>query len=86
MDIRTEHLTKRYGTQVAVDHVGFTVRAGEVLGFLGPNGAGKTTTLRMVCGLTLPDTGTVLIDGRMMTPDAVELRRSIGYLPEANPL
>lgn len=86
MDIRTEDLTKRYGTQVAVDRVGFTARKGEVLGFLGPNGAGKTTTMRMVCGLTAPDAGRVLIDGREMTPDAVELRRAIGYLPEANPL
>lgn len=86
MDIRTEELTKRYGTQVAVDHVGFTARKGEVLGFLGPNGAGKTTTMRMICGLTAPDAGHVLIDGREMTPNAVELRRAIGYLPEANPL
>ncbi|MEO5585535.1 MAG: ATP-binding cassette domain-containing protein, partial [Flavobacteriales bacterium] len=73
MDIRTEELTKRYGTQVAVDHVGFTARKGEVLGFLGPNGAGKTTTMRMVCGLTSPDAGRVLIDGQEMTPNAVEL-------------
>lgn len=86
MDIRTEELTKRYGTQVAVDHVGFTARKGEVLGFLGPNGAGKTTTMRMVCGLTSPDAGRVLIDGQEMIPNAVELRRAIGYLPEANPL
>jgi len=86
MDIRTEELTKRYGTQVAVDHVGFSARKGEVLGFLGPNGAGKTTTMRMVCGLTAPDAGKVLIDGQEMTPTAVELRRAIGYLPEANPL
>ena len=68
MDIRTEELTKRYGTQVAVDHVGFSARKGEVLGFLGPNGAGKTTTMRMVCGLTAPDAGKVLIDGQEMTP------------------
>lgn len=86
MDIRTEELTKRYGTQVAVDHVSFTARKGEVLGFLGPNGAGKTTTMRMVCGLAAPDAGQVLIDGLEMTPTAVELRRAIGYLPEANPL
>ena len=86
MDIRTEDLTKRYGTQVVVDKVGFTARQGEVLGFLGPNGAGKTTTMRMVCGLTSPDSGQVFIDGQEMTPHAVELRRAIGYLPEANPI
>lgn len=86
MDITTEHLTKRYGTQVAVDNVGFNVRRGEILGFLGPNGAGKTTTLRMICGLAEPDSGRVSIGGQRMVPDAIDLRRSIGYLPEANPL
>ncbi|HMN06259.1 MAG TPA: ATP-binding cassette domain-containing protein [Flavobacteriales bacterium] len=86
MDIRTEHLTKRYGAQLAVDNVSFTARAGEVLGFLGPNGAGKTTTMRMICGLAAPDGGHVLIGGRAMSTEAMELRRNIGYLPEANPL
>ena len=86
MDINTEHLTKRYGTQVAVDNLGFGVRRGEILGFLGPNGAGKSTTLRMICGLLAPDMGKVTIGGRPMGPDAIDLRRSIGYLPEANPL
>lgn len=86
MDIHTEHLGKRYGTQVAVDQVSFRVSQGEVLGFLGPNGAGKTTTMRMICGLLTPDNGQVLVGGRTMGPHAVELRRHIGYLPEANPL
>ena len=86
MDIRTEHLTKRYGSQTAVDNVSFSVKEGEVLGFLGPNGAGKTTTMRMICGLIAPDSGQVFIGGKAMDPHAVELRRAIGYLPEANPL
>lgn len=86
MDLRTEHLTKRYGPQVAVDEVSFSVQAGEVVGFLGPNGAGKTTTMRMICGLTTPDAGKVLLGGNLMGPRARELRRHIGYLPEANPL
>ncbi len=86
MDIRTEHLTKYYGTQTAVNDVSFLVRTGEIVGFLGPNGAGKTTTLRMICGLTAPNRGSIRIGDQVMNPDAVELRRSIGYLPEANPL
>lgn len=86
MDIRTEQLTKHFCSQTAVDRVSFTVHNGEVLGFLGPNGAGKTTTIRMICGLTAPDTGTVLIGGQPMGPDNARLRRTIGYLPEANPL
>ena len=55
--ISVEHLTKRYGTYVAVDDVSFTVRPGTVTGFLGPNGAGKSTTLRAVTGLTPPTSG-----------------------------
>ncbi len=86
MDIRTEHLTKRYGSQTAVDDVSFSVKEGEILGFLGPNGAGKTTTMRMICGLIAPDSGHVFLGGKVMDPRAVELRRAIGYLPEANPL
>lgn len=86
MDIRTEQLTKRYGGQIAVDGITFQARPGEVLGFLGPNGAGKTTTMRMICGLAAPDGGAVLIGGHRMEAGAADLRRSIGYLPEANPL
>lgn len=86
MDIRTEHLGKRYGAQLAVNDVSFSVAKGEVLGFLGPNGAGKTTTMRMICGLLAPDSGRVQLGGRTMGPQATGLRRHIGYLPEANPL
>src|SRR3954468_1714832 len=62
--IRIEHLTKRYGTTLAVDDVSFTAEAGRVTGFLGPNGAGKSTTLRIMTGLTRPDTGSATISGR----------------------
>jgi ABC-2 type transport system ATP-binding protein len=86
MEIRTEHLTKHYGQQAAVNDVSFRVDAGEVLGFLGPNGAGKTTTMRMICGLLAPDSGSVRIGGQAMGPRSVQLRRLVGYLPEANPL
>lgn len=57
-------LTKRYGSDPAVDDLSFTVRAGQVTGFLGPNGAGKTTTMRMIVGLAAPDRGSVTVDGR----------------------
>jgi ABC-2 type transport system ATP-binding protein len=62
--IRIERLTKKYGTTLAVDDVSFTAEAGRVTGFLGPNGAGKSTTLRIMVGLTRPDTGTATISGR----------------------
>ena len=55
--IRTLDLTKYYGDLLAVDHLSFSVKEGEIFGFLGPNGAGKTTTIRMLVGLTVPTGG-----------------------------
>ena len=86
MEIRIEHLTKRYGQQTAVDDLSFRVSAGEVLGFLGPNGAGKTTTMRMICGLIAPHAGSIHVAGHDVATDADAVRRAIGYLPESNPL
>jgi ABC-2 type transport system ATP-binding protein len=59
--IAVEHLTKRYGRQLAVDDISFHCEPGTVTGFLGPNGAGKSTTLRMICGLTPPNAGTATV-------------------------
>ena len=62
--INVQNLTKRYGQKTVVGGLTFTVRSGTVTGFLGPNGAGKSTTMRMMLGLTRPDTGSASIDGR----------------------
>jgi ABC-2 type transport system ATP-binding protein len=62
--IECRHLTKRFGSVLAVDDLGFRVDPGTVVGFLGPNGAGKTTTLRMLLGLVAPDAGEATIAGR----------------------
>ena len=62
--IELDDITKRYGSTVAVDHLSFEVRPGEVTGFLGPNGAGKSTTMRMMVGLDAPTSGQVTVDGR----------------------
>jgi ABC-2 type transport system ATP-binding protein len=70
--VRTDRITKRYGSRVAVDEVTLAVRRGEVYGFLGPNGAGKTTTLRMVLGLVRPTGGTATVLGAAPgSPDAL---------------
>lgn len=61
--IEVRHLTKKYGSRVAVDDVSFAVRRGSVVGLLGPNGAGKSTTLRTIVGLSAPTGGTALVDG-----------------------
>jgi ABC-2 type transport system ATP-binding protein len=59
--IAVDHLTKRYGSQLAVDDISFACEPGTVTGFLGPNGAGKSTTLRMICGLTPPSAGSTTV-------------------------
>jgi ABC-2 type transport system ATP-binding protein len=84
--ISVQHLTKRFGSFVAVTDLSFEVAAGEVLGFLGPNGAGKTTTMRMVTGFLPPSRGSVTIDGRDLLRDPIDAKRRLGYLPENPPL
>jgi ABC-2 type transport system ATP-binding protein len=84
--IEVQDLTKAYGSVVAVDHISFTVNKGEILGFLGPNGAGKTTTMRMLTGFMPATSGTARIAGFDVTSDSLDVRRHIGYLPEAPPV
>jgi ABC-2 type transport system ATP-binding protein len=84
--ISVQHLTKRFGSHVAVSDLSFEVASGEVLGFLGPNGAGKTTTMRMVTGFLPPSVGTVTIDGADLLKYPIDAKRRIGYLPENPPL
>ena len=84
--IEVQNLTKAYGPVTAVDHVSFTVNKGEILGFLGPNGAGKTTTMRILTGFMPASSGTARVAGFDVSTDSLEVRRHIGYLPEAPPL
>jgi ABC-2 type transport system ATP-binding protein len=84
--IEARELSKRYGEVVAVDDVSFSIGKGEVVGFLGPNGAGKTTTMRMLTGFLPPTEGTAVIAGHDIFANAIEARRSVGYLPETPPL
>lgn len=82
--LKTEKLTKSYGGRTVVNNVNINVKQGEVVGLLGPNGAGKTTTFYMVVGLTAPDSGRVLLDGKDLTEDPmyVRARKGIAYLPQ----
>ncbi len=84
--ITVNNLTKQYGTTVALDHVTYTIKPGEVVGLLGPNGAGKTTMLKMLTGYLLPTDGTATVANCDIVDQTLELRRRIGYLPETNPL
>jgi ABC-2 type transport system ATP-binding protein len=84
--IVAQDLSKRFGKVVAVDSVSFRIEPGRVVGFLGPNGAGKTTTIRMIAGFTPPTAGSITVDGRDVVRRPIDIRRRIGYLPEATPL
>lgn len=84
--ISVENLKKRYDGTVAVDDISFEVQTGEVLGFLGPNGAGKTTTMKILTCYMPPTSGDVIINGRSVLEESMEIRRNLGYLPEDSPL
>lgn len=78
--IRTEKLTKRFGSFTAVDGISFSVAPGEIFGFLGANGAGKTTAMRMLCGLSKPTSGKGLVAGYDIARESEQVKRNIGYM------
>jgi ABC-2 type transport system ATP-binding protein len=75
-------VTKKFSVFPVVNHVNFTVRPGEVLGYLGPNGAGKTTTIRMLAGLLEPTDGEIFFEGKNIKKDLYEYKKRLGYVPE----
>ncbi len=84
--IEVQGLTKRFGDLVAVDHIDFSVRDGEIYGFLGPNGAGKTTTIRMLVGLTQPSEGNGRVQGYDIEKEQSKVKQCIGVVPDASNL
>ena len=84
--ISVEKLTKRYDGTLAVDDISFEVKQGEILGFLGPNGAGKTTTMKIITCYMPPTSGDIVIGGRSVLHNSLQIRQSLGYLPEDTPL
>lgn len=84
--ITVHNLTKVYNQQIAVNHIDFQLHNGEITGFLGPNGAGKTTTMKMLTGALTPTEGSITIDGIDIIKNPIKAQRTIGYLPEHNPL
>jgi ABC-2 type transport system ATP-binding protein len=78
-------LHKRYGSLIALDEVSLTVSKGSIFGLLGPNGAGKTTTIRIMTGLTRPDSDSISLIGHDIKIDTIEARASyIGYSESSN--
>ena len=84
--IKIEHLTKNYGSNLAVDDISFEIEAGETVGFLGPNGAGKSTTMNILTGYLSASAGIVSIDGIDILSDPIGAKKMIGYLPEQPPV
>ncbi len=79
MELTADRITKQYKNKIAVDRMSFTLTEG-VTGLLGANGAGKTTLMRLLCGILVPDSGTVSCDG--MNVETEEYREILGYLPQ----
>lgn len=84
--IEVRDLVKKYEDHLAVDHLSFTVKRGQILGFLGPNGAGKSTTMNMLTGYISATEGTIIVNGHDMYEEPEEAKKSIGYLPELPPV
>ena len=83
--INVENLTRRYGEFTAVDNLSCNIASGQIVGLLGHNGAGKTTIMKMLMGYLEPSAGLITIDGKDMQKHSLELRGSMGYLPENPP-
>ncbi|WP_206064345.1 ribosome-associated ATPase/putative transporter RbbA [Oleiagrimonas sp. C23AA] len=81
--IEARDLTMRFGDFVAVDHVNFRIRRGEIFGFLGSNGCGKTTTMKMLTGLLPASEGSASLFGRPLDPRDIDTRRRVGYMSQA---
>src|SRR3989454_5904095 len=80
--IELDHVTKKYGSKLAVDDLSLRIERGELFAFLGPNGAGKTTTIKMMCGLLFPTSGRVRIAGFSLADEGEQARRVISYVPD----
>lgn len=82
LSIKVENLTKRFGDFTAVNEISFEVKKGEIFGFLGANGAGKTTAMRMLCGLSIPTSGSGMIAGFDVYRQTEQIKKSIGYMSQ----
>lgn len=86
MSITVQNITKTFGSQKALNNVSFTIKKGEVVGFLGPNGAGKSTMMRILTTYYKADSGVAEVNGFDVLGAEKDVQKSIGYLPEHNPL
>ncbi len=86
MSISVGNVSKFYGDQKALDTVNFSIKRGEIVGFLGPNGAGKSTLMKILTGYLSASEGIASVNNVLISEDFKAVQRSVGYLPEHNPL
>lgn len=85
MKIKVQQLRKVFGKNTALDGISFSFDSGHIFGFVGPNGAGKTTTMRILSTMMEPDGGDAFIDGVSVVQDPEQVRRHVGFVPDALP-
>jgi len=86
MSIEVKNISKYYGKQKALDNISFAVNSGEIVGFLGPNGAGKSTMMKLITTYLEQNEGEIKVNGFDNLNDKISVKKSVGYLPEHNPL
>lgn len=86
MSIIVENISKNYGEQKALDAISFSIKKGEIVGFLGPNGAGKSTLMKILTTFISADEGIAKVNEYDVNTNALDVQKSVGYLPEHNPL
>ena len=86
MSISVKNISKSFGSQKALNDISFTIEKGEIVGFLGPNGAGKSTMMRILTTYYKADAGEAAVNGFDVSKNEQAVKKSIGYLPESNPL
>lgn len=86
MSIEVSKISKHFGEQKALNDINFKISKGEIVGFLGPNGAGKSTLMKILTGYLAADEGNALVNNADVISEKLKVQKSIGYLPEHNPL
>ncbi|MFT4802289.1 MAG: ABC-2 type transport system ATP-binding protein [Flavobacteriaceae bacterium] len=86
MSIKVENITKKYGDQIALNQVSFSIPKGEIVGFLGPNGAGKSTMMKILTTYISTFEGNARVNKHSVSDEKIQVQKCVGYLPEHNPL
>lgn len=86
MSLQIQHLTKKFGEQIALNDININIQKNEIVGLLGPNGAGKSTLMKSITGVLKIDEGQILFHNKDISTHSIESKKNIGFLPENNPL